>query len=119
MGVVFVTAVYLDNSATTCVCRAAADKAYAVMTEIYGNPSSLHSMGFRAEQEMTAASRDREAHRRRARTADLHLGRYRGEQPRHPRVGRGARTRRTAYRHHRGGTFLGVCRVRQVGKTRL
>lgn len=49
------TAVYLDNSATTCVCRAAADKAYAVMTEIYGNPSSLHSMGFRAEQEMTAA----------------------------------------------------------------
>ncbi len=49
------TAVYLDNSATTCVCREAADKAYAVMTEVYGNPSSLHSMGFRAEQEMTAA----------------------------------------------------------------
>lgn len=49
------TAAYLDNSATTRVCEAAADKAYAVMTEIYGNPSSLHSMGFRAEQEMTAA----------------------------------------------------------------
>lgn len=48
-------AVYLDNSATTRVCREAADKAYAVMTEVYGNPSSLHSMGFRAEQEMTAA----------------------------------------------------------------
>ena len=48
-------AAYLDNSATTRVCREAADKAYAVMTEIYGNPSSLHSMGFRAEQEMTAA----------------------------------------------------------------
>lgn len=46
---------YLDNSATTRVCRAAADKAYAVMTEVYGNPSSLHSLGFRAEQEMTAA----------------------------------------------------------------
>ncbi len=46
---------YLDNSATTRVCRAAADKAYTVMTEVYGNPSSLHSMGFRAEQEMTAA----------------------------------------------------------------
>lgn len=49
------TAAYLDNSATTRVCRAAADKAVAVMTETYGNPSSLHSMGFRAEQEMTAA----------------------------------------------------------------
>ncbi len=48
-------AAYLDNSATTRVCRAAADKAYAVMTEIYGNPSSLHTMGFRAEQELTAA----------------------------------------------------------------
>lgn len=46
---------YLDNSATTQVCRAAADAAYRVMTELYGNPSSLHSMGFRAEQEMTAA----------------------------------------------------------------
>ena len=49
------TAAYLDNSATTCVCRKAADKAYELMTECYGNPSSLHSMGFRAEQEMTAA----------------------------------------------------------------
>ncbi len=46
---------YLDNSATTRVCRAAADKAYEVMTAVYGNPSSLHSMGFRAEREMTAA----------------------------------------------------------------
>lgn len=49
------TAAYLDNSATTRVCRAAADTAYRLMTELYGNPSSLHSMGFRAEQEMTAA----------------------------------------------------------------
>ena len=46
---------YLDNSATTRVCKAAADKAYALMTETYGNPSSLHSFGFRAEQEITAA----------------------------------------------------------------
>lgn len=48
---------YLDNSATTRVCTAAADKAYELMTEVYGNPSSLHSMGFRAEQELTAARR--------------------------------------------------------------
>ena len=46
---------YLDNSATTRVCAAAADKAYQMMTETYGNPSSLHSLGFRAEQEITAA----------------------------------------------------------------
>ncbi len=49
--------VYLDNSATTRVCRAAADKAYDMMTACYGNPSSLHSMGFAAEQELTAARR--------------------------------------------------------------
>lgn len=48
---------YLDNSATTVVCKAAADKAYAMMTETYGNPSSLHTLGFAAEQELTAARR--------------------------------------------------------------
>ena len=48
---------YLDNSATTRVCTAAADAAYRVMTEVYGNPSSLHTLGFRAEQELTAARR--------------------------------------------------------------
>ena len=45
--------VYLDNSATTRVCREAADAAYRVMTEVYGNPSSLHTLGFQAEQELT------------------------------------------------------------------
>ncbi len=50
-------AVYLDNSATTRVCREAADKAYALMTEEYGNPSSLHSLGYRAEREMNMARR--------------------------------------------------------------
>ncbi len=49
--------VYLDNSATTQVCRAAADKAYELMTKTYGNPSSLHTMGYQAEQELTAARR--------------------------------------------------------------
>lgn len=48
-------AVYLDNSATTQVSREAADKAYRLMTEVYGNPSSLHAMGFQAERELTAA----------------------------------------------------------------
>ena len=47
--------IYLDNSATTRVCREAAEKAMALMTDCYGNPSSIHQMGFAAEQEMTAA----------------------------------------------------------------
>ena len=49
--------IYLDNSATTAVCQAAAKKAYDVMTATFGNPSSLHTLGIRAEQEMTAARR--------------------------------------------------------------
>ncbi len=47
--------VYLDNSATTRVCPAAAQKAVEMMTQVYGNPSSLHTLGFQAEQEITAA----------------------------------------------------------------
>ena len=46
---------YLDNSATTAVCKAAADKAVYMMTEVYGNPSSLHGMGLEAEKEVEAA----------------------------------------------------------------
>lgn len=46
---------YLDNSATTRVCREAARKAFDLMTADFGNPSSLHSLGFRAEQEMETA----------------------------------------------------------------
>ena len=47
--------IYLDNSATTRVCPEAAQKAVEVMTQCYGNPSSLHRLGFRAEQELNAA----------------------------------------------------------------
>ena len=41
---------YLDNSATTRVCKQAADKMYEVLTQQYGNPSSLHTMGFQADE---------------------------------------------------------------------
>ena len=40
---------YLDNSATTQVCEEAAQAAYRMMRENYGNPSSLHKAGIRAE----------------------------------------------------------------------
>ena len=46
---------YLDNSATTAVCQAAAEKASYMMTVCYGNPSSLHRLGFEAERELEAA----------------------------------------------------------------
>ncbi len=46
---------YLDNSATTAVCEAAAAKAVYMMTDHYGNPSSLHRLGFEAEKELNAA----------------------------------------------------------------
>lgn len=40
---------YLDNSATTCVCPAAADKMMEMLTGCYGNPSSQHQKGVDAE----------------------------------------------------------------------
>lgn len=46
---------YLDNSATTVVCEPAAEKAAYMMTRCFGNPSSLHRLGFEAEKELTAA----------------------------------------------------------------
>ena len=46
---------YLDNSATTKVGKAVADKVCSVMTENYGNPSSLHTLGIRAEEELESA----------------------------------------------------------------
>ena len=44
--------IYLDNSATTQVCEEAAQKVLAIMTETYGNPSSLHKKGYEAQKEL-------------------------------------------------------------------
>ena len=46
---------YLDNSATTQVSNTAAQKALDIMCNIYGNPSSLHTMGIEAEKELETA----------------------------------------------------------------
>lgn len=46
---------YLDNSATTRVSEKAALKAMEIMTTEYGNPSSLHTLGFRAAKELESA----------------------------------------------------------------
>lgn len=50
--------IYFDNSATTQVSPLAAQKALEMMTEDYGNPSSLHRRGFLAEQALAAARED-------------------------------------------------------------
>ena len=41
---------YLDNSATTQVCPEAAAAAMTAMTEVYGNPSSTHTLGREAKK---------------------------------------------------------------------
>lgn len=47
--------VYLDNSATTKPCEKAVKKALEMMTENFGNPSSLHYYGFNAKKELDNA----------------------------------------------------------------
>lgn len=47
--------IYLDNSATTRISEAALEKYVSVSREFYGNPSSLHKMGFDAEKLVDAA----------------------------------------------------------------
>ena len=48
---------YLDNSATTKCSRRAADIMMRVLMEDYGNPSSLHGMGMKAEDEIKLAKK--------------------------------------------------------------
>ena len=50
--------IYLDNSATTQICEAALDKYLQVSRECYGNPSSLHAMGYEAEKIINTAKNE-------------------------------------------------------------
>lgn len=47
--------IYADNAATTPVSKAALDAMIPCLTEVYGNPSSLHSTGQRAAEKLTEA----------------------------------------------------------------
>ena len=47
--------IYLDNSATTRVCPEAVAKITEMLTENYGNPSSLHAKGLQAQRELESA----------------------------------------------------------------
>ena len=50
--------IYLDHAATTPVLPAAAQAALAAMTQDFGNPSSLHSLGTAAAKAVTAQRED-------------------------------------------------------------
>ena len=41
---------YLDNSATTPVCSEAVEAMKTAVTELWGNPSSLHQKGIEADE---------------------------------------------------------------------
>ena len=47
--------IYLDNSATTKPCEKAINALNYALNEVWGNPSSLHGMGFAAEGELKNA----------------------------------------------------------------
>lgn len=49
--------IYLDNAATTKVCPEALEAATLALTDNYGNPSSLHSLGIAASQTIEASRR--------------------------------------------------------------
>ena len=47
--------IYLDNSATTRISEEALMEYMRASRECYGNPSSLHGLGFEAEAALKAA----------------------------------------------------------------
>ena len=49
--------IYLDNSATTVVCKQACDKILEMLSKNYGNPSSLHTKGMDSERELIKAKK--------------------------------------------------------------
>ena len=49
--------IYFDNAATTRICPEALEKYVEVSQSNFGNPSSLHSVGLDAENEIEAARR--------------------------------------------------------------
>ena len=50
--------VYADNAATTAMSKTAIEAMLPYLDKIYGNPSSLHSVGQRAKEALEAARAD-------------------------------------------------------------
>lgn len=64
--------IYLDNAATSPVFDEVADKMYEILKNEYGNPSSLHNMGMRAE-DITETARDEIADSLNARSDEIYF----------------------------------------------
>ena len=66
------TTVYADNAATTQMIRAAIDAMLPYMETVYGNPSSLHSVGQQAAEALQSA-RERIARRLNASPREIYF----------------------------------------------
>ena len=69
------TTIYVDNAATTKTSRTAIDAMLPYFDKIYGNPSSLHSVGQAAADALRKGGRGA---RMRAERDNLYLRRQRG-----------------------------------------
>ena len=50
--------IYFDNAATTKPAKSVAETVYKCLEDNFGNPSSLHALGLKAEQTMTVARKN-------------------------------------------------------------
>ena len=93
--------IYYDNSATTRTREEAAKLVYEMLTDCYGNPSSLHRKGFAAQQRLEQA-RAQMAQALGCQPGEicLHRRRHRDGQPCHSGSGAGAAARGQADCHH-------------------
>lgn len=112
--------IYYDNSATTRTREESAKLVYEMLTDCYGNPSSLHRRGFLAQQRLDKA---------REQTAEtlgcpkrgnlFYQRRHRSGQHRHPGSGKSAATDGQENRYHRHRTRCGAQYGKISGRGRL
>ena len=95
--------IYADNAATTKMSGTALEAMLPYMTEHFGNPSSLYTIGQEAKEVLETARADmadrRVVHRGAAARDLLHLRRQRGRQSGHP-LGGYARREEGQKAHH-------------------
>ena len=91
--------IYADNAATTQMSRAAIDAMLPYLETIYGNPSSLHSVGQQAAGVLLSARPHRQVPERLPARNLLHLRRQRGRQSGHPLRRAPRRTQRQKAHH--------------------
>ena len=91
------TTIYADNAATTQMSRAAIDAMLPYLETIYGNPSSLHSIGQQAAEALLSA-RDRIAKCLNASPREMAAARPTIRPSSPPRASASARAKSTSFR---------------------